>query len=689
MRRVFGLPVLVSIVWAAWLGLVAAMAVMLALQVWHPHYLAVTLLLVALVVAGVALIFGGLWRLIVGPRRWRALTYLLLGLAPLLFFAGHFLYGLKVGYSRTIQLDFPLKMLVPFGESFFDLLTRFQYPVRTGGETVVMIAEPMPGAPEQVAAMDRHIKALRARLGGVTTSRRVHWVRGSLMGIGGHAIYGMCMGSRPGEQPAGADGLAWLDRHEVAHCVLSSFMYTDIEPPSVLTEGWAQANQGDDEKVIAVRAWESREQGQSIPLRELTGPLWYNRHHWPAYIQGAALVNHILRKHGPERFLDLFRACRLATFAADCQRVLGVSLDELDAAYWADVKKLVGDESTPVARLRGIKTRPPVDPAAWNAFLDEYLAAARTLIAPYDHVSMTIERTFSGKDEHGKPETITYRIVYRRSGDLIALRGAYPDAAVASLATPGRSFIANRKDRQAPWEIVDRPRVDSVFAYRRVARHIAETEPVSTEAAILLAFAAETHRLVDATSFAVTQLERFIEAGRPCLRVRIEDTAPNPAMWRSLTVVLAADDKLAARSYDTLLPDGSHLHQEFSYDHDAGTPILRSSHFEVVAREGKSRYGTTSVIDRRFGPVPPSEFTEERLLDGPVVHKPAPSDDELFKDPVTFAELYRVTLGAGFFALTAGLVCGFLGGFRRRPTPELSSASCPAPGTIRRWHHPQ
>ena len=55
--------------------------------------------------------------------------------------------------------------------------------------------------------MDRHIKALWARLGGVSTTRRVHWVRGSLMGIGGHAIYGMCLGSRPGEQPADAEGL--------------------------------------------------------------------------------------------------------------------------------------------------------------------------------------------------------------------------------------------------------------------------------------------------------------------------------------------------------------------------------------------------------------------------------------------------------------------------------------------------
>jgi hypothetical protein len=675
MRRVFHLPALVSMVWAAWLGLVAAMSVMLALEVWHPHYLPVTVLLVALVVAGASLILGGLWRLIVGPGRLRALTCLLLGLTPLLFCAGHFLYGLKVGYSRDIQLDLPSMMLMPFGESFFDLLTRFQYPVRTGGKTVVMIAEPMPGAPEQVAAMDRHIEALWARLGGVSTTRRVHWVRGSLMGIGGHAIYGMCMGSPPGERPAGAEGLSSLDRHEVAHCVLSSFMPAWIEPPSVLTEGWAEANQGDDEKAVAVRALERREQGEWIPLREMAGPVWYNRHHWPAYFQGAALINYILRKHGPEKFLELFRTCGPTTFADDCQRVLDVSLDELDAAYWADVKQLVGDEPTPVARLRGVKTHPPVDPAAWNAFVDAYHAATRILIAPYDHVDMTIERAFNGKDEHGKPETVTHRIVYRRSGDLIARRAAYPDAGEASLATPGRSFMAVRKDGQAPWEIVDRPRDDPALSYRRVAKHIAETESFIREAAILLAIAGESQLLANASSFAVTKLERFMEGGHPVVRVRIEDTAPHPTAWRSTTIVLAADDNLAARSYDIELPDGSHLRQEFAYDHDAGVPIVRSYHFEAVDHAGKIRDGSTTVVERRLGPVPASEFTEGRLLDGPVVHKPPPSDDDRYKDPATFADWYRAVLFAGVASLACGLVCGFLGRFRRRTAPELPAAS--------------
>ena len=104
-----------------------------------------------------------------------------------------------------------------------DLDARLVYPQRTAGEKVVMISAPMPEAEARalVAAMDRHVRALEARLGR-TTRGTIHWVRGPLFGIERHAIMGLCMGSRPGEEAADAEGLAHPDRHEVAHCVLTS-----------------------------------------------------------------------------------------------------------------------------------------------------------------------------------------------------------------------------------------------------------------------------------------------------------------------------------------------------------------------------------------------------------------------------------------------------------------------------------
>ena len=268
MRRVFRLPILVLIVWVAFAGLLALLAVMVAAQAWHPHFLPATALLFVLIASGLALLVGGVWRMIRGPGRLRAMTYLLLGTVPLLAFTGYILYGLKAGYGRQVEINLSLKMLVPFGESIFDLLSRFQYPIRTEGETVVMLSTPMPNAREQVAAMDRHVRSLWDRLGGRAHARRVHWVRGPLLGIGGHAMYGMCMGSQPGDLPADAEGLTSLDRHEVAHCVIDSFMPTDINPPALLSEGWAQANMGQDAKAVALQAWEYRERGSTLSLNE-------------------------------------------------------------------------------------------------------------------------------------------------------------------------------------------------------------------------------------------------------------------------------------------------------------------------------------------------------------------------------------------------------------------------------------
>jgi hypothetical protein len=655
------------------------MAVMLILDLWHPHHLPVTVLLLVFLIAGGALIVGGGARTVFGPQRLRALTCLLLGLAPLLFFAGHVLYGLRVGYSRNLRLDMPLKVLVPFGESFADFLTRFVYPVRTAGATVVMIAGPTPGAAEQVALMDQHVKRLWGRLGGLSTTRRVHWVRGPLLGMEARAVHSVCLGSRADQSSNGGRELSTLDRHEVAHCVLSSFMPADVEPPSVLSEGWAQANQGDDESALAANALESHERGQWIPLRDLTGPDWYSRHLWPAYLQGAPLVNYILREHGPEKFLELYRTCRPTSFAEDCKRVLGQTVDELEAGYLATVIRTAAVSPKPAVVLRSLKVRPPVDRMAWSAFVEDYVAAARALTAPYQDVSMTIERIAHGEDEPGKSTTTTDQLRYQRPGDLIAFRGVHPQSQEACLATPAQSFRAFRRDAHSPWEISDRPGEDQALAYHRVARHIAEADYFISEAAALFSLASEKQFISRAKSLYITEFERFDDAGHGCLRLRIEDTDPTSAPWQSVTMALVADERFAMRSSDTMLRDGSHVRAKLAYDHESGVPVLRSLEVKYLGRDDKTRDTSMTVIDRRFGPVPPSEFTEERILDGPVVHTHSPPDDALFKEPENFTAHYRVSLVAGAVAMAAGLLCGLLGGFRRSTAIEPPARS-PQPG---------
>jgi hypothetical protein len=232
MRWVPSLPHLATTVWVAWLVLVALMFGMQARQVWNPHFLPMTTALVVLFVAGVSLIVAASWRMVRGPRRRQALACIFLGLAPLWVMAAHGTYGFESAVARSLRLDLPMKMLVPLGGSLMDLEARVRYPQWTVGEKVVMISTPVADAREQVIAMDRHVRQLETRLGRQSTWQ-TYWARGPLVGFEGRAMFSLCMGSRPCGQ-VDAEGLASLDRHEVAHAVATS-----PRSPTIVNGLWA------------------------------------------------------------------------------------------------------------------------------------------------------------------------------------------------------------------------------------------------------------------------------------------------------------------------------------------------------------------------------------------------------------------------------------------------------------------
>jgi hypothetical protein len=223
------------------------MAGIVAVVGWHPHFPPVTPMLALVFIGGLALIAGASWRIGRGPGRRRALSCLLIGAAPLWFLAGHFLHGAAANSGRNWHPDPLLRSLEPLVDSVMDLEARFRYPQWTYGEKVVMISSPMPEiqARAQVTAMDRHIRALEARLGR-PTRWTIRWVRGPLFGVQGAAFRGLCLGSMPGESWADAEGLAPTDRHEVAHCVLASHCRGWFDAPAVLVEGWAESNMSND-----------------------------------------------------------------------------------------------------------------------------------------------------------------------------------------------------------------------------------------------------------------------------------------------------------------------------------------------------------------------------------------------------------------------------------------------------------
>jgi hypothetical protein len=425
-------------VWGAWLGALGLAAVLTAFGIWKTNPILAVGLAVLMFAAGLSLVIAATVRLIRGPRRDRALAGLLVGTAPFWFLAGHILMAMRPAFNLHVPPGWPSKVFSPLARPLLDLEARWFYPERTRGKWVTMVGAKASDARALVAAMDRHVEASLARLDQSATWPIV-WYRGPIFGLRQCALYDMAIGSDVGWYlRRGADGLTDLDRHEVAHCVINRNYTARSDPPRVLMEGWAQANQGTPAEDLADTAWNDREKGLSLTLRELVGPDWYWYSGPAAYNQGAPLVNYLLRVYGPERFLKLYTTCQQATFESDLQACLGVGLDELDAAYWADIERIV--RTGPPARrwLKGLKLDPGIDPAVWDAFLADYFAAAARLVAPFDHVRLTvsfrIEReTKAGRDD---PYEQTERLSLLRSGPLARVRLRINDHERAILAHP-------------------------------------------------------------------------------------------------------------------------------------------------------------------------------------------------------------------------------------------------------------
>jgi len=656
MRRLFWLPRLVIAVWLSWLALLGLLAGMLiGGAAWHPHFLPVTAVLGALIAAGTVLVGRAAWQIARGPRRHEAVSCLLLGVAPLAFLAGHVFYAVSIGDGRYIPLDVPLKLLIPLAESVMDLEARIRYPQWTLGDKVVMLSTPVANARAQVAAMDRHVRQLEARLGRPTRGS-IHWARGPLLGLQGRADFGHCMGSGPDTDPV-ADGLAPVDRHEVAHCVLLSHCPPEFDPPAILTEGWAEANSGRDRVELAKAAWVRHLAGDDLSLRDFVGPDWYYRSELPAYFQGAPLVNYILDRYGPDRFVLLYTTCGRSTFADDCRRILGVSLDELDAAYQAEVEQLATRDET-LERLERLELGASVTAADWKAFLAEAVSTAARFRSALDHIRLTAAITEVLPDGERRVETESQRLYVMRSGPIRSLRFRWPDSETAYLAHPQQSFQARRIEPNGPWQIEDNPKLDPERAYRSALATIDRLEESTLQPPALGSLSQDLENN-GSQHLVVTRLERFTLWTRPFVHLRIEDHSPADriAPWRAVSYVLAADDLLAVRSceYEDTGSKGYRLRTEVAYDRHDGIPVLRSIDLCLTSPEGSKRQSKVAVVERQFGPVPDEEFAPERLLDGPRAHKVV-EHVPLPENARSFADWYWVLLIVGAVCLVGGIL---------------------------------
>jgi hypothetical protein len=368
-------------------------------------------------------------------------------------------------------------------------------------------------------------------------------------------------------------------------------------------------------------------------------------------------VNFILSRFGPDRFIQLYTTCRRATFADDCRRILGITLDELDTAYRAEVARLATGGGA-LASLQRLELGPDIARAEWVKFLVEAALAEQRLRAAADLTRLTavIEEL---PDHPGKSATEeTQRLTLAKSGPFRSLRIRTADSEVVYLAHPKHSLEAHRFKQDGPWEINDDPTLSLQSAYRRAAATIDHTEDLSLlPPALSLMF--QDIQTGTGKRTVVTRFERSIDGGRPLFRIRIEDRSPSarPKPWRAVTFHLAVDELLVVQSfrYEDMGNKGATLRCQAAYDRHEGIPVLRSIKFQFSAPGGVERHSQLNVIERTFGPIPEADFTPERLMPGPRVHAAA-EDSTPPPTSTVLTKLYQASLLIGVVCLIGGIV---------------------------------
>ena len=316
-------------------------------------------------VAGFAALLVGMVRAVRGPRRRAALGWALVGFSPIL------LSALLVGYMFFEQgrKNLPNTQVHKIGRtaavSLLKMDARFRYPHRVETARIVMYHDDrVTDSTGDAAAMDAHLARLEEVLGRRQHSR-IQWVRGKALEMHAMSIHSVALGSEA--SPAG-----WFDRHEIAHAFLYQFSDPGSEPPMLLLEGWAMAVDGHPEP-LATTALKARKEfigsrGTPHCLRSILAQDLYHVGTGYAYDLGGALVDFLLRRYGADKFVAFYNGIRPDSFDADCERVFGRGIDELEQEFWADAERNAPREKA-IYRVKDradVLERQPATPAEGN-----------------------------------------------------------------------------------------------------------------------------------------------------------------------------------------------------------------------------------------------------------------------------------------------------------------------------------
>ncbi len=263
-------------------------------------------------------------------RNWLSmLGWFLIGTAPLAWFGGHWLDS---ALSFRQRLPRPTsgvnRVCQTWLCSFFDAVSRLKFCRSSGRHVVLFHPEDYLNTERLTRDMDRHIVAM-AELLGVQVPGKVAWVRGPMVSSTGVAV-GSWAVTGAGQDP---NQLTSLDRHEVAHSVITELCSRYHNPPRLFVEGWAQSRSEDRSELIRQLA-RDYQFGGHFYLDELIEDPFYSASRWPMYQYGGPFVLFLVERFSGEQFLQLYSQVRQQSFRTDVARVLGVDWKELEAEFW-------------------------------------------------------------------------------------------------------------------------------------------------------------------------------------------------------------------------------------------------------------------------------------------------------------------------------------------------------------------
>ncbi|MHC4608373.1 MAG: hypothetical protein ACYTAF_15795 [Planctomycetota bacterium] len=247
--------------------------------------------------------------------------------------------------ARRFTLNPLTRMAAVAGESLMMVEAVWGYPNRIETERLVMFYDELKDPQGDAAKGDAYVAKLE-ELVGRPLRAKIYWIRGELIGQGGLAYGGLCLGS---EKSWHRHWAGKMDRHELTHSVMWQIVKPDSRPPALLSEGWAERQSIADPKHLARRALDTKRKAKSKDLepdgilQQLVGPRWYCWSYRPVYYVGGALADFLIRRYGIERFLELLIECRPSTFHDDCWRILGDDWVEIEELFWRDAEALVAD----------------------------------------------------------------------------------------------------------------------------------------------------------------------------------------------------------------------------------------------------------------------------------------------------------------------------------------------------------